>query len=84
MEIFRIKFPKKYKNSNHDPTELKGKDNKLRELLENFDVITIRKSVQDFIKKHTIKKVYFYHILFMDIKNTSSEKCDYYTTYFTD
>ena len=48
-------FPKGTKIVIHDPTELKGKENKLKELLDNFEVITIRKSVQDYLK-NTFKK----------------------------
>ena len=34
----------------HDPTELKGKENKIVELIHHFKIITIRKTVQEFIK----------------------------------
>ena len=35
----------------HDPTELKGKQNEIVKLIEHFKIITIRKTVQEFIKK---------------------------------
>ena len=34
----------------HDPTELKGKENKIVELINNFKIITIRKTVQEYLK----------------------------------
>ena len=52
-------FPKGTKVVIHDPTELKGKENKLRELLDNFDVITIRTSVQKFLKENFNKESKF-------------------------
>ena len=74
-------FPKGTKIVIHDPTELKGKENKLRELLENFDVITIRKSVQEFLKDtYNKESVFLPHPFYGYSKDTSSEKCDYYTT----
>ena len=45
-------FPKGTKVVIHDPTELKGKQNKLRELLDNFEVITIRESVKKFLQEN--------------------------------
>ena len=52
-------FPKGTKVVIHDPTELKGKENKLRELLDNFEVITIRESVKQFLLDNFNKKMYF-------------------------
>ena len=48
----------------HDPTEIKNKDNPLikDELLKTFDIITIRKTVQQFIKEtYNIDSSFIYH-----------------------
>ncbi len=46
-------FPKNTKLVIHDPTELKNKNNPLLKdkLIENFDIITIRQTVKDYLKK---------------------------------
>ena len=44
-------FPKGTMLVIHDPTELKGKDNEIVKLIHHFKIITIRKTVQEFIKK---------------------------------
>lgn len=73
-------FPKGTKIVIHDPTELKGKENKLKELLYNFDVITIRKSVQDYLLKNFNKQSLFLpHPFYEYKKNLDEEKCDYYS-----
>jgi hypothetical protein len=43
----------------HDPTEVSGKNNKLVELLDKFKIITIRKSVQEYLLKHFQKESVF-------------------------
>ncbi len=74
-------FPKGTKVVIHDPTELKGKDNKLRELLDNFEVITIRESVRDFLKEKFNKESVFLPHPFFEYKKDigPGEKCDYYS-----
>jgi len=42
-------FPKDTKLIIHDPTELKGKNNPLKELMSHFKIITIRKTVQSLL-----------------------------------
>ena len=55
-------FPKGTQLVIHDPTELKGKDNPLLKLLEHFKIITIRKMVQEYIKKNFgIDTEFLYH-----------------------
>ena len=72
-------FPKGTKVVIHDPTELKGKENKLKELLDNFDVITIRESVRDFLLKNFNKKSIYLPHPFFEYKKDSVDKCDYYS-----
>ena len=45
-------FPENTRIIIHDPTELKGKDNPLPGLLNKFKVITIRETVQKFLKEN--------------------------------
>ena len=74
-------FPKGTKIVIHDPTELKGKENKLTQLLDNFEVITIRKSVQSFLKKMYGKdSIFLPHPFYGYKKDDSHDKCDYYST----
>ena len=73
-------FPKGTKVVIHDPTELKGKENKLRELLDNFDVITIRTSVQKFLKENFNKESKFLpHPFYEYSKDKDKNKCEYYS-----
>ena len=76
-------FPKGTKVVIHDPTELKGKENKLRELLDNFEVITIRESVKDFLlEKFNKESIFLPHPFFeykKDIGAEAEKKCDYYS-----
>jgi len=73
-------FPKGTKVVIHDPTELKGKENKLRELLDNFEVITIRESVKQFLLDNFNKKSTFLpHPFFEYQKDTGGGKCNYYS-----
>ena len=73
-------FPKGTKVVIHDPTELKGKENKLRELLDNFDVITIRTSVQKFLKENFNKESKFLpHPFYEYSKDKDKDKCEYYS-----
>lgn len=74
-------FPKGTKIVIHDPTELKGKENKLKELLDKFEVITIRKSVKDFLLENYGKEsVFLPHPFFQYQKDNTENKCDYYST----
>lgn len=73
-------FPKGTKVVIHDPTELKGKENKLRELLDNFEVITIRESVKDFLlEKFNKESIFLPHPFFEYKKDIAEEKCNYYS-----
>ncbi len=46
----------------HDPTELKGKDNPLPKLLHKFNVITIRETVQKYLKDvYNIESIFKIH-----------------------
>ena len=53
------KFPLGTKIVIHDPTELKGKNNKIVELMDNFEIITIRETVREFLKKNYNKESTF-------------------------
>lgn len=44
-------FPKGTRIVIHDPTEVKGKNNELVKFIKHFKIITIRKTVQGFLKK---------------------------------
>ena len=73
-------FPKGTKVVIHDPTELKGKENKLRELLDNFEVITIRESVKQFLlDKFNKESTFLPHPFFEYQKDTDGDKCNYYS-----
>ena len=55
-------FPKDTILIIHDPTELKGKENPLPDLLHKFKIITIRKTVQKLLKdKYNIESEFKYH-----------------------
>lgn len=73
------KFPKNTKIIIHDPTELKGKENKLVQLLDNFEIITIRETVRDFIKEKYNKESTFLPHPFYEY-GKSNEVSDYYST----
>lgn len=45
------KFPSKTKIVIHDPTELNGKGNVLRDLIHKFDIYVIRETMKTFLKK---------------------------------
>jgi len=69
-------FPENTKIIIHDPTELKGKENKLLENIYKFHVITIRKSVQDYIQKnYNIESEFLLHPFYNYPK--SSNKSDF-------
>ena len=61
----------------HDPTELKGKNNEIVKNIQRFRVITIRKTVQEFLKKeYNIDSDFLSHPFYEYPKN--SEPSDYY------
>lgn len=63
-------FPKDTIIIIHDPTELKGKNNKLVELLDNFKVITIRETVKDFLlEKYNKESTFLSHPFYEYNKN---------------
>ena len=69
-------FPKNTTIIIHDPTELKGKENKLLANIKHFNVITIRKSVQDYIQKnYNIESEFSLHPFYNYPK--SSNKSDF-------
>ena len=69
-------FPQNTKIIIHDPTELKGKENKLLENIQNFNVITIRKSVQDYLQEnYNIESEFLLHPFYNYPK--SSDKSDF-------
>ena len=69
-------FPQNTKIIIHDPTELKGKENKLLENIQNFNVITIRKSVQDYLQEnYNIESDFLLHPFYNYPK--SSDKSDF-------
>ena len=62
----------------HDPTELKGKQNEIVKLIEHFKIITIRKTVQEFIKKeYNIDTDFLPHPFYEYQKG--NEPSDYYS-----
>jgi len=64
-------FPKGTKIIIHDPTELKGKNNKLVELLDNFEIITIRETVYKFLmEKYNKGSTFLTHPFYEYEKNT--------------
>ena len=69
-------FPQNTKIIIHDPTELKGKENKLLENIQNFNVITIRKSVQDYLREnYNVESEFLLHPFYNYPK--SSDKSDF-------
>ncbi len=72
-------FPKGTKLVIHDPTELKGKNNSLVGLLNNFEIITIRESVQSFLREKYNKDSIFLRHPFHTYEK-SNEKSEYYST----
>ena len=62
----------------HDPTELKGKQNEIVKLINHFKIITIRKTVQEFIKKEYNIDTDFLSHPFYEYPKTS-EPSDYYS-----
>jgi hypothetical protein len=58
----------------HDPTELSGKNNKLIEYLDKFKVITIRESVQEYLKEKFKKDSIFLKHPFYQYSKPSYEK----------
>ena len=62
----------------HDPTELKGKQNEIVKLIDHFKIITIRKTVQEFIKKEYNIDTDFLPHPFYEYPRTS-EPSDYYS-----
>lgn len=72
-------FPKGTKIVIHDPTELKGKDNALKGLLNHFSIITIRETVQKHLKEnYEVDSVFLRHP-FYEYKK-SADKSNYYST----
>ena len=72
-------FPKGTMLIIHDPTELKGKNNPLKDMLNHFKIITIRKTVQDFLKKeYNVDSDFILHPFYEYPK--SDEKSEYYST----
>ena len=69
-------FPKDTIIIIHDPTELKGKTNKLVELLDNFKIITIRETVQKFLMDKYKKESIFLPHPFYEYKK-SLDKGEY-------
>ena len=68
-------FPKNTKIVIHDPTELKGKDNELLKLINNFNIITIRETVKEFLKsKYNIESVYLPHPFYEYLKSDQISK----------
>ena len=71
-------FPKGTMLIIHDPTELKGKNNPLLSMLDHFKIITIRKTVQEFIKNEFgIDSDFIIHPFYDYLK--SDEVSDYYS-----
>ncbi len=71
-------FPKGTMLIIHDPTELKGKQNEIVKLIKHFKIITIRKTVQEFIKKEYNIDTDFLSHPFYEYPKTS-EPSDYYS-----
>jgi len=68
-------FPKNTKITIHDPTELKNKSNPLIKdnLLKNFNIITIRKLVQEYLSNNfKLNSTLTYHPFYQYIKNKDS------------
>ena len=72
------RFPKGTILIIHDPTELKGKENEIVKLINHFKIITIRKTVQEFIKKeYNIDTDFLPHPFYEYQKG--NESSDYYS-----
>ena len=72
------RFPKGTILIIHDPTELKGKENEIVKLINHFKIITIRKTVQEFIKKeYNIDTDFLPHPFYEYQKG--NEPSDYYS-----
>ena len=72
-------FPKGTRIIIHDPTELKGKNNVLSNLLNHFEIITIRETVKEFIKEnYNIESIFLPHPFYEYEKNDGSS--EYYST----
>lgn len=72
-------FPKGTKIVIHDPTELKGKENALKGLLNHFNIITIRETVQKYLKdNYGVDSTFLRHPFHTYEK--SDEKSNYYST----
>jgi len=71
-------FPKDTQLIIHDPTELKGKENPLPKLLAHFKIITIRETVQSYLKDtYNIDSKFIYHPFYEYSK--SNTPSDYYS-----
>ena len=62
----------------HDPTELKGKENEIVKLIHHFKIITIRKTVQEYLKKEYNVDTDFLPHPFYEYTKTN-EPSDYYS-----
>ena len=62
----------------HDPTELKGKENEIVKLINHFKIITIRKTVQEYLKKEYNVDTDFLPHPFYEYP-ISNEPSDYYS-----
>lgn len=63
----------------HDPTELKGKDNNLLKNINRFEVITIRKTVQEFLENtHQIKSTFLVHPFYEYPLDTFKDNYNYH------
>ena len=72
------KFPSGTMLVIHDPTELKGKENAIVRNIKRFKIITIRKTVQEFIKKeYGIDTDFLVHPFYEYPK--TNEPSDYYS-----
>ncbi len=72
-------FPKGTKIVIHDPTELKGKENALKGLLNHFNIITIRETVQKHLKdNYGVDSTFLRHPFHTYEK--SDDKSNYYST----
>ena len=72
-------FPKGTQIVIHDPTELKGKDNILSNLLNHFKIITIRETVREYINNtYGIDSIFIPHPFYE--YNKSDDASEYYST----
>jgi len=63
----------------HAPTELTGKDNKLLKNIQRFEVITIRKTVRDFLENtHQVKSTFLVHPFYEYPLDTIKDKYNYH------